>query len=372
MGFFDSLKKIFNGGKKETDQPKQPEPQPKAQPEPAPAAAGPVTNEYGDIIISMAQFNQLLQRYGQYPSAINNFRFASANGFINGVNMINNIITVNTNNGVHYYDPRFCKALFIEGAQYYVVIDENHLRSQGVDPNCNAQFIGWGINSSPNNGNNGSMNGNQISNGYVSNIGNGNVYIAGDAGGSVGDGIDEEFDMTGVTGVSVRTSSADVNLIPSGGDFATVVSNGFVEAEVKGNVLSIDASNCGSSVEIALPEEANLNLMISSSSGDVDVEDITFKNVKISASSGDINFDGSAINLDVNSSSGDLTISHNYIADGGANLNTSSGDITYSITGVKTLNLYCSCEAENDFSPQSRGFVANVSIGTSSGYVTID
>ena len=215
MGLFGSIKKVFGGGKKEAAQPKQPEMQ--AQPEPEPE--GPLTNEYGDIIISMAQFNQLVNYYGSGQSMINGFRYATSNGFVSGMNMINNMITINTNNGPRTYDPRVCKALFLDGMQYYVVVDENHLRRQGIDPNFknnildfarmqnvgnagrkknggnagrmqNSGNVGQGINF----GNSGCSNGNQVI-GSVNysgmNIGSNQVISSNGANGA--DGFDEGF-----------------------------------------------------------------------------------------------------------------------------------------------------------------------------------
>ena len=331
MGLLDFLKKLTREEKYEPE----PEEEEEEVEEEESEEQGPLANEYGDIIITMDQFNQLVRQYSTWPMQVGSFKMASAGGNMNyNINVNNNIANVSLNGSRRTYDTNVCKAVFVDGDRVYVVIDSNHLRSQGI----------------------------VLENNNISDIG----------GSSVPSGIDEEFDMTRLTCINIKTSSADVSLLERDEPKGQVYSEGAVTASVNGNVLVVDATHSDEPVGVYIPTGVRLDLVISSSSGDISVEDLHFNNVSLTSSSGDINFEGSAVTLNANASSGDLDIIHNYVANGSATLSTSSGDINYSLGNVGTLNLSCSGEVDNYFERTPGGYIANVVVNTSSGDISIN
>ena len=317
MGVFDLYKKFVS----ESNQ------------DPAPQEEGPATNEYGDIVISMEEFNALTKRYNVWPSQINNVKFATYNNTMNGFNIVNNVVTINIRGKQRQYDTRSLRAVFVDKTKTYVVLSGNAPRpSRGS--HSNIDFVD-------------------------------NEDEDDDS------GVNESFDLDGVQKVVIDAGSADVTIKTGSGEEAKVCCEDGGSASVNGNTLSIDGTDA-TDVTITLPKAIKkLQVSVSTSSGDVEIHGLTCRSLALNTASGDIDAKVTTSRLNVNTASGDVTVTQTYNDDGEANISTASGDIEYDPRCVNNLTVNCSDEYDDEFESDEDGFDAEVNISTASGDITI-
>lgn len=196
--------------------------------------------------------------------------------------------------------------------------------------------------------------------------------------------------------IRIRTSSSDIQILPSSGNACTVVCD---DSESRYHTVAVEAGTLtitqivqpqmfsvmllyDPTVTVYLPERQYKNLYADGASSDIlDVSsEFTFENVQLVTSSGDIHYHA-AVNHDltVKTSSGDIDIA-NCHADGNAlvtatsgsihidgmrteefTVNTSSGDMYLSSITARTVHTSAtsgdinisSCEAEQDVTAQT-------------------
>lgn len=148
--------------------------------------------------------------------------------------------------------------------------------------------------------------------------------------------------------INVSSSFVDIKVITENRDDVRIKYRGRIKANVIpelktekiGNELNIKLVNEGNSytvtesnvvLEVFIPKSFEGDYNISSSSAEIYANDIVSKDFKISTSSGDVSLGLiKANNISLSTSSGDIVSQEIY---GNVNVNTSSGDVSFKING---------------------------------------
>ncbi|MBR1798003.1 MAG: DUF4097 family beta strand repeat protein [Clostridiales bacterium] len=192
---------------------------------------------------------------------------------------------------------------------------------------------------------------------------------------------DREITET-IDSINIDYVSGDVRLIGSDTDEVTITETANKELDdeqmvhtwVDGSTLyvrfcasskSIDLNNIEKELEIVVPESQLLDtLLVEISSGSFYCSDITSGDINVSSSSGAIEVNGSADNINLEASSGSVYLNQERESEN-ISINTSSGSITAEIIATDKLDIDASSGDVTVYLPEDADVTANVE--TSSG-----
>lgn len=283
------------------------------------------TNSYGDIIVSVEEFKQMLSKKNVTKMTMGNIQLATVgNSFsMSGMNISNDSIKLSINGIKRVYDTNEgIKGILIDGNKVY-------------------------------------------------------LGVKGVANTGVGGSEEQEttvstFKLDSISGLSIKIGSGSLDMTVGDEKDIEVACGDGLNTKVENGILVIDAENNEDGLEIAVPEGSeNLSIDISATSGTIDISDVTCSELTISATSGSIDGRVNTNELTVSITSGTIDLTQSFSADGSATLSSTSGSIDYNLENVSDLDLSVAGEYDNDYEEEEDGFKANVTISTRSGYISI-
>ena len=189
--------------------------------------------------------------------------------------------------------------------------------------------------------------------------------------------IDSSYDISKFQEINIDTKSSDVIVRHSNDSKARVViygdSSSEVSSRIDGNVLKISKYSKNSfcigfcfyedeDIILYLPTDVISKLNISTSSGDIDIDDLVNLSVSIEVKSGDVDIKR-VLDSNIVTNSGDVEV----LSTGNSNIKTSSGDIV--VKDVRGKINYIA--RSGDIEIGKFDILENSSISTSSGSVEI-